>query len=121
MTLLKFGIKIIFVYFCSIVLVYADDQIMASVPFQNVLLTPNQTLQANFAFGATPIIFCYENSLQTLGIIIWPYQGNPNASQLPITLVTSGQYQGSLSDPSGVITITNNQNFTLVVNCVYGF
>lgn len=90
-----------------------------TVPFQNFLLGVNGTIEATFDFGPHPFIFCFENNLQTVGIVTWPFKGVINRSTLPITLVTNGNFDGQFSDPTGTITVTNNTAITLVVSCIF--
>lgn len=98
----------------------AYAQVM-TVPFQNVFMFPQHTIRANYTFGPFNTIFCYENNLQTVGVITWPFQGNIFNSQLPIFLKNNANVQGSFADNSGAITIQNTTNITLIVNCVYGY
>jgi hypothetical protein len=111
----------LFIFVLSTLPVHAHEPIFTSVPFQNIILNPGQTINSSFAFGANPIIFCYENNQQSIGVVTWPYKGRIYSSTLSVSLVTNGQYQGNFADPSGNISVTNNQNYQLVVNCVYGF
>lgn len=90
-----------------------------TIPFQNVTLNPNQTIQANYTFGSEPIIFCYENNLQSVGRVTWPYKGHFYSSTLSITLITNGHYQGEYADASGRITILNNLTTPLIVSCEF--
>ena len=101
--------------------VFAGGPLQTSVPFDNISLTPGSTIEASYNFGQFPIIFCYENNLQTVGIVIWPFQGSLFTSTLPITFVTNTEFQGDLADPTGTIAIFNNQTTTLLVSCDFAF
>jgi len=92
-----------------------------AVPFGNIQLNPNQTIQATYAFGSDPIIFCYENNLQSVGIVHWPFNAVQQTSTLSVSLKTNANFEGFFADPTGTITITNNQTIPLIVNCVFGF
>ena len=92
-----------------------------NIPFQNVVLNPNVTIQGRYSFGTFPIIFCYENNLQSIGVFTWPYQGKTYTSTLSTPLVTNSNFQGAFADPSGTVTIRNNQSTALLVSCVFGF
>lgn len=92
-----------------------------TVPFQNINLGPNASLIANYSFGSNAEIFCFENNLQPVGIVRWPYQGQIFSSTLNLLLTTSTLFTGSLADPNGTITVTNNTTNTLIVSCLFGF
>jgi hypothetical protein len=109
------------ILFTTILPASAHSVVNLTVPFTNFFLNPNGVIQANFSFGPFSTIFCYENNLQTIGIITWPFQGQRFTSTLPIFLKTQASAQGSFSDPNGTLTITNNQTFTLVVSCNLAF
>lgn len=92
-----------------------------NIPFQNVILNPNATIQGNYTFGNYPIIFCYENNLRSVGIFKWTYQKQTYTSTLSVPIVTNKNFGEWLADSSGKITIQNNQSFALLISCVYGF
>lgn len=102
--------------------------VYASVPFQNVSLNPQDTLQVtSFVFGNFHEMMCYENFNQTFQIS-WPYQGTtqtlPNPSNpAPSSLFLSrdASFAGFPIDPSGYNTllIKNIQNVTITVNCQF--
>lgn len=119
-SILKKGIYLTAAFFILSTATFAKTNIVTTtVPFQNVFLNPNDTLQASFSFGINTQLFCFDNSLQTLGIFTWPYQGATQTSTLPIFLTLNPAYQGSLTDPNGTLTITNNLNVTLQLSCIY--
>lgn len=93
----------------------------ALVPFENEMLPPAHELAANFTFGAHDIVFCYDNTLQTIGVITWPLDGQRQVSTLPIFLKIKDQIQGSLADPVGLLTIYNNTTITRIISCQFGF
>lgn len=90
-----------------------------SVPFSNVNLNPNDTIQGSYSFGINPLIFCYENNLQSVGIVTWPYKGALSSSALSVSLKTSASYEGQFADSNGTITVTNNQSTPLIVSCQF--
>lgn len=98
----------------------ADAQ-LTNVPFANIFLPPNGVITASYAFGPHQIIFCYENNLQSVGVVSWPYQGNMYTSTLSLFLKTQTNIQGSFADSNGVLTVTNNTPNLLIVSCLYGF
>jgi hypothetical protein len=98
-----------------------SQTIISTVPFANILLNPNDMIQASYTFDGHPIIFCYEDNQETTGSIQWPLEGLVQSSTLPITLITDGQYSGEFADPTGTITITNTASLPVVVSCPYGF
>lgn len=116
MTLLK-KMAYTFIVTCTISPAFA----IYNVPFENINLNPNQSLQATYTFGERPIIFCYENNQQTVGIMSWTYKGVAKTSTLSTPLITNGNYEGFYANASGLITITNNQSYALIVSCLYGF
>ncbi len=89
-----------------------------STPFQNVLLNPNNTIVSNYSFGIEPIIFCFTNSLQTVGNVTWTYKGQNYSAAMPLYLKTNGNYQGAYADSNGTLTITNNTGSQIVVSCM---
>lgn len=91
------------------------------VPFQNLNLGPNCSVQANYSFGANSIIFCYSNSLQSTGTVAWTYKRRPASGTLPINLVTNSNFEGSLADPSGMLTILNNLPTTSIISCQFAY
>ncbi|MHB1948085.1 MAG: hypothetical protein ACYCQI_08235 [Gammaproteobacteria bacterium] len=92
-----------------------------TVPFQNITLGPHASLIANFSFGTNAEIFCFENNLQPVGNVTWPYRGQLFNAPLNLLLTTSSLFTGSLSDPNGTITVTNTTTTTLQVSCLFGF
>lgn len=102
--------------------------VSATVPFQNVSLNPQDTLQATFAFGNFHQMMCYESFGQTFRIT-WPYQGtlttlpNQSAPNPPssIFLSTSATFTGLPIDNSGTnnLSFTNTQNITISLNCYF--
>src|SRR5438034_361886 len=86
--------------------------IITAVPFLNIILPPGGNIQASY---------CFENNLQSVGLVQWPYKGTINSAALSLSLVTSGVYQGQFADPSGTISVTNNTTASLVVNCQFAF
>ncbi len=105
----------IFLFSCA-----ADAQ-LTNVPFENIFLNPNGVITASYAFGPHQIIFCYENNLQEVGVVTWPYQGKMYSSTLELFLKTQSNIQGSFADAKGVLTVTNNTPNLLIVSCLYGF
>lgn len=91
------------------------------VPFNNIVLNPNNTLSAAYSFGNNKIIFCYTPDLATTGIITWPYKGVTKSGSLPMSLTTESNVTGQLADANGNITIHNTQNTTIVVSCDFAF
>lgn len=104
----------------SLVLAIAPTYALV-VPFEGITLNPNRTIQADYAFGPHPIIFCYENNQQSVGIVTWPYKGKIYSSTLSVSLKTNVNYQGQFADTRGTISITNNLKVPLIVNCDFGF
>jgi hypothetical protein len=103
-------------------LAYANTQIpVITVPFENFSLLPNAIVKANYSFGDHPMIFCFDNTLQTQGRIQWPYHGQIKSSSLPIFLKDNSNFDGQFADLNGVIKITNTTSATLIVNCQFGF
>ena len=120
-TFLKYTLLVLAIV-SSLTLAHATPTALSlSVPFQNIILNPNNIIQASYVFGPNAIIFCYENNLQSIGSVTWPYHGKSFSSTLSVPLTTNANYQGLFADPTGIITIINNQSTTLVVNCVFGF
>ena len=93
----------------------------ATVPFSNILLNPNQSISASYNFGQHKQIICYENSLSTVGLVTWPYQGVWYSTNLTAQLKTQSNISGNYADASGTLTVLNNQGFSLVVSCLFGF
>lgn len=121
MKLLKLTMIIPLIFLSSMCIGAQPRAIISAVPFENVFLIPNVSIVANFAFGSHKIIFCFENNLQTVGVITWPLFGQRASSSLPIFLKINNAFQGSLSDATGFLTITNTTKQTLVVSCSFGF
>lgn len=99
----------------------AQSPILLTVPFENIILNPNAVIQASYSFAGHPMIFCFDNTLQTLGNIQWPFQGIIQSSSLPIYLKIDPLYEGELADVTGTIKITNTTSTTIIMNCQYGF
>lgn len=95
--------------------------IFTSVPFENISLVPNQIIKANYAFGPHAIIFCFENTLQTIGNITWPFNNQIRSASLPVTLVTNSNFDGFFANVNGVITITNTSKAPIIVSCDFGY
>lgn len=108
----------IFLFF-GISFAYAQKIIYTTVPFQNISLNPTDAIVATFSFGQQSQLFCFDNTLQTEGVINWPYHSQPQSSSLPIFLTLNPQFQGSLTDPNGTLTVYNNTGITLQENCIY--
>lgn len=94
---------------------------MVKVPFLNLVLNPNCIVSANYTFGINGIIFCYTNTLQTVDIITWPFQGRLYSGSLPIFLKTNSRFEGQFADAIGVLTIENTQNVPAIVSCEFAF
>lgn len=92
-----------------------------NVPFANITLNPNDIILGTYTFGQNPVIFCFENNLQSIGAVTWTYQGKRFSSTLSVTLVTNTNFQGFLADASGTITVRNNQPIPLIVSCLFAF
>lgn len=97
----------------------------AHVPFTNVELLPGQILingydffEGNVVHG---IIFCYDNTLQNNGEIIWTLGAATRFDHLPIYLKIKSKFQGKFADPSGTITIINTEDKKLIVSCQFAF
>ena len=88
-----------------------------SVPFNNVLLNAHDSLSATYSFGIYPQIFCYVDSTMGIGSMTWPYQGQLYSGALPVLLKISKDNTGDFADPTGTVTIFNNQNQTINVSC----
>ncbi len=101
--------------------VFAKICITQSIPFQNISLFPNCSIQSNFSFGNFSQMFCFTNSSQTLGVISWPSPTGPASGNLPIELSTNPVFSGSPINTSGTITILNNTPVTITVSCVYTY
>ena len=97
--------------------------IFALVPFVNITLPPNNNIQANYSFGNSPAIYCFENTLQMIGLMQWPYHGTINTATLSQNSLTTNTaiFEGFPADPNGTITIINNSNVALVVSCQFAF
>lgn len=95
--------------------------VIASVPFQNITLAPNQNMLATYSFGGYSVIFCYTNITSNAGSIAWTYQGRAKSTVLPAYLITNIIYSGELADANGTIQITNNQSVNLFVSCQFAF
>lgn len=115
-------LTLMIVAYSAINLAYAKGQgriVVTSVPFQNVQLNQGDTLIASFSFGIQKQIFCYDNFFQNVGVVTWPFQGQPNNGILPIFLTTQpGVIQGSGIDANGNFAIFNNTS-TLFLNCQF--
>lgn len=95
-----------------------------SVPFENVIVGVNGTINANYSFGPNAIIFCYSDQSQNVtgtANITWPYKGKTQSGTLPITLVTNTNFQGQLADNSGSIHIQNTLPESSNINCVFAY
>lgn len=99
-------------------LCFAGTITYVSTPFQNVILNPNYTIVSNYSFGIEPIIFCFTNSLQTVGNINWTYKGQNYSAPMPLYLKTNGNYEGAFADSNGTLTVTNNTTTPIVVSCM---
>lgn len=95
--------------------------ITTSIPFQNIEQAPNTVIFANYNFESHAMIFCYENNQQSIGQVIWTYQGIPQFSTLSILLKVDGQFEGEFADPIGTITVNNNTTSSFITNCVFGY
>lgn len=95
--------------------------LIATVPFESVILNPGNGVQASYAFNNHPIIFCFDNNFKTIGYIAWPFNGLLRSSTLPISLKTQDVFEGEFADISGMITIVNTTTTQIVVSCQYGF
>lgn len=92
-----------------------------TVPFSNISINPNESIQAGYSFGNHAIIFCFDSSLQTVANIQWPYKGQTKNSSLPIPLKTSEEFTGQFADTNGTIKIINTTAHILTINCQFGF
>ena len=99
-----------------------------TVPFLNVVLSPNCKVNANYSFtdstGVHPNIFCYENTGSTIGSFSWTYLGGcVPTTPLPVLLKTVGPLGAGerLADSVGSLVIQNTTVNIMVVSCVYGF
>lgn len=90
-------------------------------PFQNIQLSPNNTLITTYTFNSHPLIFCWINESQGLVNVEWPFQGVAQTSTLPITLKTSSIFTGFFADNSGYISVYNNTSSVQTINCQYAF
>ena len=95
--------------------------VSTSVPFQNIILNPNDVIKATYSFGDHAIIFCYENNQKFVGNVQWTFQGQIKNSTLSVFLKVNPNFQGEFADPNGIILVTNTTNHTLIVSCPYGF
>ena len=100
-----------------IVLSIEAHALQMTVPFTNVPLNAHDSLSATYSFGNVPQIFCYVYSTMNIGSITWPYQGQLYSSALPVLLKISKDITGDFADPTGTVTIFNNQNQTINVSC----
>ena len=92
-----------------------------SIPFSNFALAKNASMSATYSFGNHEQIFCYDSSLQSIGLMTWPYQANIYSSSLPTLLKTKKDISGNFADSSGTITITNNTKNKIYIACEFGF
>lgn len=95
--------------------------IIAPVPFNNILMNPQDRIISSYNFGPFVMIFCYDNTLQTQGSITWPFQGARFSSSLPIFLKTNPNFEGQFADQVGTIVIVNTTPTFLVMNCNFGY
>lgn len=96
-------------------------QIIATVPFQ-IVLGPNETILASYAFGTNAIIFCNaNNSPSNIDTIYWTYNGVSFNAPMPIFLKVNPIYSGEFADPTGTLTILNTQGAAQTVECLFGF
>jgi hypothetical protein len=113
--------KMAFLLIITLFSMPAFADIVVSFPFENITLHPNETLQSNYAFGNFSLMFCFENTLQDVGVITWPLRGKRLSSHLPVFLKTKEIFDGNFADANGVITIHNNQNINLIVSCLLAY
>lgn len=90
-----------------------------NVPFANKKLNPNEVIQANYSFGNQPGLLCFDNNLENIGEIKWPYKGSIKSSSLPVLLKVRIEFEGKFADKSGQITITNTSNKQLIITCTF--
>ena len=109
---------IFIIFFALFNTCFAGTITNVATPFQNVYLNPNNTIVSNYSFGIEPIIFCFTNSLQTLGNVNWTYKGQNYSAPMPLYLKTNGNYEGAFADSSGTLTVTNNTSSPMVVSCM---
>lgn len=111
---------------------YGSEKDVASTPFpfMNIMINPGASVQSSYSFrdasGNThPLIFCYQsnggNSNGGNSVLTWPYKGKNRSANMSVTLKTNANYEGAFADFTGTLTITNNSNVQLFVNCQYGF
>lgn len=108
----------------SIIIITHSTYVQASqltVPFQNISLAPQASMQASFAFGTNAEIFCFDSSQSIVGNVTWPYNGQLYSSSLPLLLTINSLFTGLFSDPTGILTITNTTTSTLQISCLFGF
>jgi hypothetical protein len=114
---IKNSIGMVLLLFFPCIIFAMKNVVKMVVPFENIPMPPGAVIQASYAFGTYPMIFCYENNLQSIGLVQWPYNGQISSSTLSVTLVVSSQFQGQFADPSGVISVTNTTSIPLIVSC----
>ena len=105
----------------SIAKMLSCDASIQVVPFQNVVVNPNCTLISAYSFGTYQEIFCYVSTAQSSCSMTWPYHGQRFSSALPLVLSIDPQFQGFFADPSGVITVLNNQTTPVFISCLFGY
>lgn len=105
----------------SLQIAYAADSMTLSVPFSNIVLGANKSISASYSFGQYPMIFCFTNNMSSVSTLVWPFRGRMYSGQMPVTLITNGNYQGQFADANGTVTVQNNQSSPMVVSCNYAF
>lgn len=117
----KWSCQLISPLFIFVNTAFASETTIQTVPFQNISLSSRAQIQANFSFGTHAEIFCFDNTLSTVGSVTWPYKGKLFSAPLPLLLTTNAAVQGQFSDPNGLLTIVNTTSSTLIVSCEFGF
>src|SRR5437016_8583107 len=120
MTLYRIAIALLVISFSTISIVTAQPNTL-TVPFQNLYLAPNQSINAADTIGDHRMIFCFANNTENAGSVSWPYKGTRPASHLPVLLKTDSHLEGQFADNSGTITIQNTTSTQLETGCVFGY